>query len=34
MKQNRNDRREQMGAYGTMILVAAIVLLLIIKMFL
>jgi hypothetical protein len=34
MKQNRNDRREEMAAYATMILIAGIVALLIIKMFL
>jgi len=30
---NRNDRREEMGAYGTMCIVAAIIIVLILKLF-
>jgi len=33
MKLNRNDRREEMGAYGTMVIIGAIVLLTMLKLF-
>jgi hypothetical protein len=33
MKLNRNDRKEELGAYGTMIIIGAIILVTILKLF-